>query len=94
MNSDTIVTENWSRKMADAVFSVQGAGAVGPMSNAASVQSLPDIAPHNGQTAINILPKNLSLQEMNLLCEKMSDSDFILKVPMLHGFCLGITKAR
>ena len=35
LNSDTIVTDGWVEKMADAVFSTPGAGIVGPMSNAA-----------------------------------------------------------
>lgn len=92
LNSDTVVTKNWSRKMADAVFSAVGAGVVGPMSNAASVQSLPSIIGHDGQTAVNILPRQITPQDMNELCEKLSDSELILRVPAVHGFCFGVTR--
>ena len=42
LNSDTVVTNGWAEKLADAVISTPGAGVVGPLSNAASYQSVPE----------------------------------------------------
>lgn len=92
LNSDTEVTKNWSLKMADTVFSVKGAGIVGPMSNAATGQSLPNIKGKDGQTAINILPPKITPDYMNKLCEQLTDSGINLRVPVIHGFCFGVTR--
>lgn len=92
LNSDTVVTKNWSCKMADAVFSVKGAGVVGPMSSAAMAQSLPEIVGKDGQTAINDLPRGITPQMMNEFCEKSADAEVVLRVPTVHGFCFGVTR--
>ncbi|MBR1756220.1 MAG: BNR-4 repeat-containing protein [Alphaproteobacteria bacterium] len=92
LNSDTIVTKDWALKMADAVFSAKGAGVVGVMSNAAGNQSLPNIIGKNGQTAVNIIPKELSPDMINAFCEQWSDANVGLRVPMVHGFCFGVTR--
>lgn len=92
LNSDTVVTDQWAEKMADAVFSTPGAGIVGPMSNAASHQSLPDHIGSSGQTAINTLPPGLSADDMNSLCEQWANPSFLPRVPLVHGFCFGVTR--
>ena len=92
LNSDTIVTSNWAEKLADAVFSSPNAGLVGPMSNAATYQSLPDINSKNDQTAVNDLPVGITIEDMNELCEKWTPEHIIPMVPLLHGFCFGITR--
>ena len=56
LNSDTVVAPNWIEKLCDAVYTTEGAGIVGPLSNAASFQSIPDHRPTAFQTAINKLP--------------------------------------
>jgi GT2 family glycosyltransferase/glycosyltransferase involved in cell wall biosynthesis/ubiquinone/menaquinone biosynthesis C-methylase UbiE len=91
LNSDTIVTKNWAEKLADAAFSTPGVGAVGPLSNAASYQSIPSIVGTDKQTPVNNLPRNMSPDEMNAWCENHSTSVVPL-VPLVHGFCLGITR--
>jgi hypothetical protein len=70
LNSDTTVTDGWSEKLADAVFSTVGAGIVGPMSNAASHQSIPEHRGTKTQTAINKLPNGLTAEDMNRYCEQ------------------------
>jgi SAM-dependent methyltransferase len=92
LNSDTIVTAGWAGKMADAVFSMPGAGLVSPMSNAASLQSIPDIAGAGNQTAINTLPPNLTIDELNACCEAWAREVSRPYVPLVHGFCFGITR--
>jgi GT2 family glycosyltransferase len=92
LNSDTIVTDNWAEKMADAVFSTPGAGIVGPMSNAASHQSLPEHVGTAGQTAINPLPPGFTPDAMNSWCERQVGAAHLPRVPLAHGFCLGLTR--
>ncbi|EKS30297.1 glycoside hydrolase family 99-like domain-containing protein [Afipia felis] len=91
LNSDTIVSERWAEKMADAVFSTRGAGIVSPMSNAASYQSLPDVESSGPQTATNELPANCGSGDVDRFCEVTSYARFPV-VPMVHGFCFGITR--
>lgn len=92
LNSDTIVTEFWAEKLADAVISTPGAGIVGPMSNAASYQSIPEHRGSKSQTAINALPRGVTAEDMSRLCEKWTVDGILPVVPLIHGFCFGITR--
>lgn len=92
LNSDTIVTDFWADKLADAVFSTPGAGIVGPLSNAASYQSIPSHQRSGTQTAINVLPPNVTPEDMNRLCETWTTNGILPRVPLVHGFCFGITR--
>jgi GT2 family glycosyltransferase len=92
LNSDTIVADGWAEKMADAVFSTPGAGIVGPLSNAASYQSIPDHRSTKDQTAINALPAGLTVADMNRYCEQWTAAHVLPRVPLIHGFCFGLTR--
>lgn len=92
LNSDTIVTDGWAEKLADAVFATPGAGIVGPMSNAASHQSIPEHRGTKDQTAINDLPPGLTAEDMNRYCEQWTTADVLPRVPLVHGFCFGVTR--
>lgn len=92
LNSDAVVTDGWAEKLADAVFSTPGAGIVGPMSGAASHQSIPEHRSSNGQTAINDLPAGLTAEDMNRYCEQWTASHVLPRVPLVHGFCFGVTR--
>lgn len=93
LNSDTIVTKNWAGKMAKTLNSNKGTGIVGPMSSAASHQSIPD---HQNigidQTAINNLPQGITVEDMNNACEVWSSGRVGPRVPLVHGFCYGIRR--
>lgn len=92
LNSDTIVTDNWANKMANAIFSKPGVGIVGPLSSAASHQSIPEHLSSKTQTAVNELPKGVSVEDMNKYCEKWSVVNYYPFVPLVHGFCFGMTR--
>jgi GT2 family glycosyltransferase len=92
LNSDTTVTDGWAEKLADAVFSTPGAGIVGPMSNAASHQSIPEHRGSNTQTAINELPRGVTAEDMNRYCEQWTVAGLLPRVPLIHGFCFGVTR--
>lgn len=92
LNSDTIVAGCWIEKMLDAAFSNPGVGIVGPLSSAASTQSIPDHKSTADQTAINDMPLGYSVADMNRWCEKNTPADFLPRVPLVHGFCYGLTR--
>lgn len=91
LNSDTVVTDGWAEKLADALEST-GSGIVGPLSNAASVQSIPDFRSRGGQTAVNDLPAGVTAEDINKHCEKWTKTDILPQVPLVHGFCFGISR--
>lgn len=93
LNSDTVVTKDWAKKMLKIAYSRSNIGIVGPLSNAAGSQSIPFIKGTKGQTVINKLPVNLTYDALNVLCEKMSVNDVFPVVPLVHGFCFGIKKS-
>ena len=89
LNSDTVVAPNWIEKLCDAVYTTEGAGIVGPMSNAASFQSIPDHRPTALQTPVNRLPPALSVEDLDLYCEAWTRGTQLPRVPLVHGFALG-----
>src|SRR5258708_10433698 len=92
LNSDTIVPGNLVEKLAHLIFLDPAIGIVGPLSNAANLQSIPSIEHSGTNTAINRLPKDTSLEEMNVLCETWSRESDIPLVPNVHGFCFCIKR--
>ena len=93
LNSDTVVAPNWIEKLCDAVYTTEGAGIVGPLSSAASFQSIPDHRSTTFQTAINRLPPNMSAADVDLLCESWTNGTILPRVPLIHGFCFGLRRA-
>nr|WP_084021137.1 glycosyltransferase [Microvirga flocculans] len=93
LNSDTIVSPNWALKLLDAAIRNDRVGIVGPLSNAAGAQSIPDIKHTGNNTAINVLPEGLSPEDLDLACERWSYADTLPRVPLVHGFCFGVKKS-
>jgi GT2 family glycosyltransferase/glycosyltransferase involved in cell wall biosynthesis/SAM-dependent methyltransferase len=91
LNSDTVVTAKWAEKLQAALHSAPGIGIAGPMSNAASYQSVPSVASTSRQTALNLLPEGWGPDEMNALCERHSTLP-LPNVPLVHGFCFAIKR--
>ncbi|MFO1151148.1 MAG: glycosyltransferase [Alsobacter sp.] len=86
LNSDTIVTARWLEKMLHVLLSDEKVAAVGPLSNAASWQSVPRTKAADGDWSTNPLPKGVSVDDMGGLVEELSAHgrpDF----PLLNGFC-------
>ena len=92
LNSDTIVAGDWQLKLADALFATPGGGIAGPMSNAASYQSIPDHLGTPDQTAVNQLPPGVDVATMDAYCEEWSSADALPLVPIIHGFCLAVRR--
>ena len=92
LNSDTIVPAEWSRKVMQAFADNPQFGILGPLSNAASYQSVPSISGTTGQTAINALPDGVSVDDMDKFCEQFGSGKSIPLVPLVHGFCMSMTR--
>lgn len=85
LNSDTIVTKNWLKKMRDCAYSDDYVATVTPLSNNATLASVPKIFERNE------LPRGYSLDEMAELVEKCSMKIYP-EIPTAHGFCMYIKR--
>ena len=90
LNSDTIVTAGWLDRLIDCIESSPDIGVVGPLSNTASWQSIPEIE-FQGDWATNILPEGVSIEEMGRLVAYYS-ARLYPAIPFLNGFCLLIRR--
>lgn len=86
LNSDTIVTPEWLDRMVECASTDEKTGMVGPLSNTASWQSVPEIQ-SNGDWHNNPLPPGVSVPQMGRLVAKVSKRQYP-KIPFLNGFCL------
>ena len=87
LNSDTIVTKDWLDKMIKCQKSGDSIGIVGPLSNTASWQSVPEVSDKNGDWAHNKLPEDIGLERFSELVEKGAKQIYP-RLPLLNGFCL------
>lgn len=92
LNSDTIVTHGWLKGMVRCVNSHSRLGIVGPLSNAASWQNVPDLFDKDGTFAINVLPDSVTPDEMARLIARISTRAYP-QIPFVNGFCFLIKRA-
>jgi GT2 family glycosyltransferase len=90
LNSDTIVTENWLDRMVMCAESDPHIGIVGPLSNRAGWQSVPEVV-RGGEWATNELPENWSVQDMARAVAATTGRTYP-RIPFLNGFCLLIKR--
>lgn len=86
LNSDTLVTPGWLEGLLAVWEEHPRTAMVGPLSNAASWQSVPELYDANGKWAINALPEGWQPADMAELVRKVSISAYPT-VPLLNGFC-------
>jgi len=92
LNSDTVVTEGWLDKMIRCARADGLTGIVGPLSNTASWQSVPELTNDRGDWGSTELPDGVDIATMGSLVEKDS-GEICPKVPLLNGFCLMVKKS-
>ena len=92
LNSDTIVTPGWIEKLIECATSRKNIGIVGPLSNCASWQSIPEIFDKNGGWMINNIPEGYSLETLSDIVANVSDKTFPC-VNFVNGFCYMIKRA-
>lgn len=92
LNSDTVVSEGWLRRLHQAAERVPGAGLIGPLSNAATWQSIPQAKNADGSWAQNefIEPELVGrIQEKLGTASECEYPEF----PVLNGFCTLISRS-
>ena len=87
LNSDTIVPRLWAEDLLQCLQTDERLGIVGPLSNAASWQSIPERFAQGGGWEINDLPVGYSVDEYGELIHRISERAFP-RVEFLNGFCL------
>jgi GT2 family glycosyltransferase len=90
LNSDTVVTPLWLDRMVACAESDEQVGLVGPLSNAASWQSVPELF-RDDEWADNTLPEGFKVGDMAKLLAQFS-ARIHPPVPFLNGFCLMIKR--
>lgn len=91
LNSDTIVTPGWLDKLVRCAESDPAVGIAGPLSNAASYQSVPAVFDDTGDWALNPLPGGMTPGDMAALVERVSRCEYP-RVPFVNGFCFAIKR--
>lgn len=90
LNSDTVVTPDWLDRMIACGESDPRIGLVGPLSNAATWQSIPEII-INGEFAQNELPEGWTVDDMGTVVASYS-ARLYPRIPFLNGFCMMIKR--
>jgi glycosyltransferase involved in cell wall biosynthesis len=88
LNSDTIVTYNWLKKLKECAYLDKKVATVTPLSNNATICSVPNFDQYND------VPRGYTIQEFALLIENVSNDLGIKcsKIPVGIGFCLYIKR--
>jgi len=91
LNSDTIVSRGWMERMGRCFTANTSTGIVGPLSNAASWQSVPERFASDGDWAVNLLPSGVSVRTMAKLIASVSKLRRP-RVPVVNGFCFMVSR--
>jgi GT2 family glycosyltransferase len=86
LNSDTVVTAGWLDKLYATLVSAPDVAGVGPVSNAATWQSVPKVKTRAGDWAINAIPFGWTIDSYGELVERVA-ADLTVPFPLLNGFC-------
>ncbi len=86
LNSDTVVSPGWIEGMLECAASDPEIAFVGPVSNAASCQSVPELYDAANTWKTNALPASWSPARMAKAVAEVSARAFP-RVPLLNGFC-------
>ena len=92
LNSDTIVTTSWLERLLACAESDPAIGIVGPLSNAASYQSVPCVRDEQGDWSVNPLPEGVTPEDMAGLVARLAKPEYP-RIPFVNGFCFGIKRA-
>lgn len=81
LNSDTVVTERWVEKIVECAYSDPSIGTVTPLSNNATLCSVPDFCKENR------LPEGMTIEQAGDIVEKCSMKKYP-RITVAHGFCM------
>jgi GT2 family glycosyltransferase len=91
LNSDTIVSNGWLKGLIRCINSNPKIGIVGPLSNAASWQNVPELLNKSGDFLINLLPENMTVDDMAEIVVNQSEHIYP-RLPFINGFCFMIKR--
>lgn len=91
LNSDTVVTRGWLLGLLRCIHSAPGIGIVGPLSNAASWQNVPELRDESGGFAVNVLAPGMTADAMAALVARVSRRAYP-RTPFVNGFCFMIAR--
>lgn len=91
LNSDTVVPKGWLDRLHAAARARPGTGMVGPVSNAASWQSLPAVKRPDGSWSTNDAIRPEHLDRIQALLDEASEHAYP-DFPLLNGFCTLISR--
>lgn len=92
LNSDTVVSAHWLERIVECGQSDDRIGVVGPLSNAASYQSVPYIRTAQGDWSLNSLPEGTTVDDMAAKVRELSEKRFP-RMPFINGFCYAIKRS-
>lgn len=85
LNSDSVATPRWIEGLLECAAAT-GAALVGPVSNAASYQSVPELKDRRGRWKVNALPPGWTPDAMAHFVGENAEKGFP-PTPLLNGFC-------
>jgi GT2 family glycosyltransferase/glycosyltransferase involved in cell wall biosynthesis len=88
LNSDTVVTPDWIERLMACGESDPSIGIIGPISNAATWQSVPQRYSPHGDWAVNELPLS-SLDRISSIFSILHSPRYP-RVPLVNGFCFAV----
>ncbi|WP_083199034.1 glycoside hydrolase family 99-like domain-containing protein [Sphingobium sp. Ndbn-10] len=91
LNSDTIVPNGWAEALVNAGEANPKIGIVGPLSNAASWQSVPETIQLSGDLAVNDLPEGMSVDDVAIMCSRLP-AEPVYSCSVINGFCFAIKR--
>ena len=92
LNSDTVVPKGWLDRLHAAAAARPGTGMVGPLSNAATWQSIPAAKRPDGSWSTNDMIGPHHLARVQALLDRLSERAYP-EFPILNGFCTMIARA-
>lgn len=94
LNSDTIVVGDWVERLKACMLLRPEIGIVGPLSNAASWQSVPEFRGKDGKLAVNPVPGDPAIiAQIHAACADFAKSYDYPFVEQVNGFCYGIRRS-
>lgn len=85
LNSDTVVTKSWVDKIVHCAYSDSSIGTVTPLSNNATLCSVPNFCEENS------LPKGMTIDQVAEIVEECSLKKYP-RITVAHGFCMFIKR--
>ncbi len=93
LNSDTVVPPFWIERLAAPLLEDEEAAVCGPVSNAATWQSVPAVRKADGAWAVNTIPRPLSVAEYDRFVARAGRGLGLPRVPLVNGFCYAIRRS-